>query len=265
MADPDFWSKTVNHYGLSFCLKKGFIFVHIPKTGGTSICTALKYYNHRPINNYYLNKFLWKYIGWLAAPTSHLQLLSLMSNFHISARDIKSELESQKMISSFLAMPKIREQYKDVLDTSSMYDKLFKFAIVRNPWTRELSIYEYIKGNKKHPRHEFFSTFKSFNEFLNWKYENQFVKNRRPGLIQLDYITDANGNIIVDFFGKTENLAQDFQTVLNKLGITDVSLPHVNKSKSNDVDYKSYYDDEAKEIVGEMCKEDLEFFGYTFD
>ena len=75
---------------------------------------------------------------------------------------------------------------------------------------------------------------------------------------QHKFITDNNGNIIVDFIGRFENLYNDFKKAFG----LDLINYKINSSKHND--YKEYYDSETKSLVEECYKKDLELFKYEF-
>lgn len=70
------------------------------------------------------------------------------------------------------------------------------------------------------------------------------------------FVTDKDGTLIVDFFGKYERLHEDFLGVCDELNIS-VSLPHINPSPHRD--YRSYYNDQTKQIVEDYFGEDIEF------
>ena len=159
--------------------------------------------------------------------------------------------------------------------------KYFKFAFVRNPWDRFVSAYSYLKHGGIGVNHlgynpdlQYFNIVNkhdSFTDFIKskcWMEDTQETphKNRsnRPWLhfdSCHEYVI-IDGQIGVDFIGKTENLQEDFNTICDKIGIPRQQLPHKNKSKHKH--YTEYYNDETKEIVAKYYAKDIESFGYEF-
>lgn len=137
--------------------------------------------------------------------------------------------------------------------TKQQFDEYFKFAFVRNPWDRALSLYEYILKTPKHYYHEQCLQFVNFSAYL---------RERPPLPQQYDFLS-KHGKNQLNFIGRFENLQQDFNTVCDKIGIPKQKLRHQNKSKHKH--YTEYYDDEAREIVAEKYAKDIEYFGYEFE
>jgi len=146
----------------------------------------------------------------------------------------------------------------------------FKFVFVRNPWDRLVSWYNM---HKKLGPHNDFAKYlmegsNNISDFL--KKTNVITDYPKKGFPvrksitynQLDYVSDDNGNILVDFIGKFENLNEDVLTVGKNIGMPNMVLPVVNKLRKDD--YRTYYTDKDIEIVAEMYKKDIEYFGYTF-
>jgi hypothetical protein len=84
----------------------------------------------------------------------------------------------------------------------------------------------------------------------------------RDSLYQSNWVYDMDGRVMVDYVGRYETLAADFDEILRHLDL-DLSLPRLNTTDHRD--YRSYYSAETRERVGELWAVDVENFGYTFD
>ena len=78
---------------------------------------------------------------------------------------------------------------------------------------------------------------------------------------QLDFVTDADGNLMVDFVGRYETLADDYSIVKNRLGLAH-NLPRANASAH--ASYRDYYTAETRDIVASRFARDVRYFGYQF-
>lgn len=157
--------------------------------------------------------------------------------------------------------------YKDL--SAREYDKYFKFAIVRNPWDRVVSAYKFVKQGGTElvsplPDDDFQSDeFKSFDVFVkNWLTRVDLKKKDVVFQPQYWYVCDDSGQIIVDYIGKLEKLNEVSEVVSKKLG-RELIIPELNKSDRK-TDYRSYFDEETKEIVAELYRKDIQLFGYDF-
>ena len=172
----------------------------------------------------------------------------------------------------------------DMLAESELNKNYFKFAFVRNPWDRAVSRYFYVKANSKNKKKTRIkryknSTFEEYvrnenNEFFldTKRYANVFpgqriylekiMKKYSPFENQLDWISDENGKVLIDFIGRFENLATDFKKICKKIGIPSISLKHINKSKHKH--YTEYYNKETRKIIEEKYCRDIEYFKYRF-
>ena len=75
-------------------------------------------------------------------------------------------------------------------------------------------------------------------------------------------IVDKDGNLLMDFLGHYENLAEDVAYVCQKIGVNE-QLPHLNQSQHKD--YRDYYTDRTRELIAEHYAKDISLFGYDFD
>ena len=135
------------------------------------------------------------------------------------------------------------------------FDSYFSFAIVRNPWDWQVSLYTYAIGNSDHYQHEKVKNFGSFDRYIRWRCERA-VRHQR------DFVCAADGEQLVDFVGRYENLQNDFNSICKRIGVA-AKLPTLNVSKTKN--YREYYDRETRELVGDAFAPDIELFGYEFD
>jgi hypothetical protein len=134
----------------------------------------------------------------------------------------------------------------------SEWDRYFTFSFVRNPWSRAVSLYFFHrKGAKRWPLAQ-----KSFGE---WILAGGTGTVRRS---MSEFVSDDDGTRIVDFVGRYENLVEDFRLACERAGLPELELPYANRSTSGN--YRQYYNDETREIVGQWSKRDIEEFDYRF-
>ena len=97
------------------------------------------------------------------------------------------------------------------------------------------------------------------------KFDGPIYLNDRHIIPQVSLIPDD-----IDFIGRFENIIEDFNTMCDKIGMGQQTLPHkhyrtykhINKGVDNH--YTEYYNKETKDIVTKMYREDLEVFGYKY-
>ncbi len=180
----------------------------------------------------------------------------------ISSTDLKEDIHYQHF--PYIKKYKINKYYKNY----------FKFCFVRNPWARLVSCYLnkiYVEPGK-HKSDTRFVTFGDNSKYfrMGMSFE-EFVeavcripdKNADSHFVsQHTYITDDNGNVLVDYIGKIESFVDDFEYVREKIGIKDLTVPHLMKSKQ--VNYKKYYSEKTAEMVRQRYAKDIELFKYEF-
>ena len=226
------------------------VFVHIPKNAGQSI-------EHVFLN---LLGLTWKTRAPLLLRYNDQPELGPPSLAHLKANEY------------------VRFKYL----TQEMFDDYFKFAFVRNPWSRMISIYNYLGFNKKC----------NFKTFLMGDFRKKVFNDRawfvRP---QKDFVYSDDGDLLVNYIGNFEDLQNGFDYVCSKIGIPPTQLPHVNKSKEEDLvfrlntksivkyflrkvgeknilgykKYQDYYDKESIDFVADLYEKDIKLFKYEFE
>ena len=153
------------------------------------------------------------------------------------------------------------------------WNDYFKFTFVRNPWDLVVSHFFYrnkvlrncIKTGCEGWVYNFFKeSFNSvgFNKWVKTVGGSMTFINGHAST-QKDMLVDKDGNCIVDFVGRYENLNSDFEFIRKKLGYNCNELSIENKSQHTH--YSDYYNAESIEIVRNSYRPDINLFGYEFD
>lgn len=211
-------------------LKHKFLFVHMPKTAGNAIQNILLKYSEDQM------------------------VVSKLKHDGVERFGVTSEYGTKKHTKLF--------DYKKVL-SPEVYEGLFKFTIVRNPWDRVVSRYffkkmkrEFEKGRSAAEIEEMPFDRKEFIRVIGTTptLENFLLEN--PGRGKIDFLKDTD----IDFFIRFEHLQEDFDEVCARLDLPKESLPVRNQSKHKD--FRSYYDDKTRKLVLERHRNEIEYFGY---
>lgn len=136
---------------------------------------------------------------------------------------------------------------KDLEDRPRGY---YSFAFVRNPFDAVASAWVPTE-------------FKYFDEFV--EHEIFTGKEYVARWTQFGYLTDHDGNLLVDFVGRFENLAEDFYKVVTAIEVPLMMLPKRNTTQDKAHEgYREYYSPTSRAMVEKLFKRDLEFFEYEF-
>lgn len=150
------------------------------------------------------------------------------------------------------------------------WNRYVKFGVVRNPWDRVVSNYEYgrmaeshwhsVSGNSQYGTHPDYQklislTFKESliklsedrNYFKHQGWEPQHIYTHKDDNLLLDYVFDVS-----ELKDNT-----DFESLVP-------NLLYKNKSNKKHSNYKDYYDDETIKIVSEIYSKDIELFNFNF-
>jgi hypothetical protein len=201
------------------------IFIHIPKTAGTSMekLSFIEGIGHRPIRAFQdicvSQKMDFKSYFKFAFVRNPFD--RMVSAFFNSTEDItfddKADLKFDRTKESFT-------EFLTVLDTYNLHKV-------------KIDLYDYV-----YPKYR----------LEEWPTHPHFIP-------QHCFVCDKRGRLVMDFIGRFEDLDSDWARVCIELG-QDEKLGH--HRKSNHLPWKSYYTEETKEIVRKIYKKDFEMFGY---
>lgn len=134
-----------------------------------------------------------------------------------------------------------------------VYDSLYSFGFVRNPWDWLVSLYHFTKSRKNNYNYKLVNSFHDFDEYVAWKCCNDVRK-------QKDFFYYKNKRI-VNYIGKFENIENDFKEICDQISI-EKDLP--KKNVGNHRHWSEYYNDKTKALVEKAFKDDIDLFEYEY-
>jgi hypothetical protein len=157
--------------------------------------------------------------------------------------------------------------------TEEEWQSFFKFAFVRNPWDLVVSRYHWEKKGIGC----------SVADFRDWlpKYVSidyaEPERNSQSNIVQHvwetggGYINDLQspfilekGTIGIQFVGRYERLAEDFNVICRVIGIETPILPRLKVGFRIVREYHEFYDAPSRRLVEHTFSEDIDQFGYVF-
>lgn len=210
---------------------RGYIFVHIPKTGGTALSLALEARAMRD---------------------------DILIGDTPKARARRARVKALKAAGRLWKHSTLADI--DGVVTLAEMDRMFLVTLVRNPWDRAVSYYHWLRGQAfAHPAVGLAKAL-DFHNFLNHPQTTTAFRLWPSGA----YLRDAAGRERPAHFLRLEHLADDLAPFEAHLGFRLPSPPRVNDS-DRARDWRVYYSDADAALVADLCAEDVARFGYGFD
>lgn len=207
-----------------------YIFVHIPKTGGTALSLALE--------------------------ARAMKDDILIGDTPKAARR-RGRLKGAQSSGRLWKHSRLADIYG--LVTQDEVEAFFTFTIVRNPWDRVVSYYHWLRDQGfDHPAVGL-AKGQDFSGFLNGEHTQSTLRAAPYG----SYVQDQAGQERCDLFIRLEHLADDLAPLQTHLGFSLGEIPVVNISK-REVNYRGYYSDADRALVADICAKDIARFGYSF-
>lgn len=210
---------------------KDAIFIWVPKTAGTSLVSTLQ--QHGALKLVDVGEVEKYFENGGIVTFGHMSLTDLIAQGYVS-----------------------RDYFK----------RAWKFAFVRNPYSRAVSLYHYLVDNKFMTPTTTFPIFCSYLEHRAFEpiglYNHEGLNQVNP---QVTWLFGASGEPMYDFLGRFENLDRDFEKVCGTLQLSAVNhaLPQLNTTNHKSI--ASYYTERERRIVAQLYAEDFDHFGYDID
>lgn len=197
------------------------IFVHIPKTAGGALTRALEPWRSAATPTP-INRIL-----------AHLPYAQPVDKLALGTHDSAAWMKRKLGVETF--------------------DRLTKFTVVRNPYDRLISEYEFIRQADHHHRQDFVNGL-SFQQFLKWR--------KKKGIAQSALITDRSGRILVDKVIQFERLQPDLDVFFSDNNVP-ITLPANKGLNSSEKSPKSdYLTAQTVQIINDEAAMDFELLEY---
>ena len=211
------------------------LFIHVPRTAGTSMnAHAMKHAVSYQDLSYSLRPKCDPSKAWTT--TQHISIGSLIE--------------------------------RNVFD-EAWYRDCYRFAFVRNPWDRMVSLYERLRGYRLTQTRQRLSNLylRNFEAFVEGLTRCDFV--RPLGRLNGEDWSQANPQMEwlrwgVDFVGQYEKLHEDWKHVCETIEMPCHRLA-LEKPSNRKRDYRVYYNKRTRQLICNLYAEEIEQFGYDFE
>ena len=199
-----------------------YIFVAMPKTGTHSVRQALR--EHLGPDDI-------EQVGLFVNKRFPFDEIAQIGHGHLSVRQVRPSLGD------------------------AVCDDYFKFTFVRNPFDRFVSYCAFMTRQQgafdRDPQGTMRRILFELRPMDHVHFQPQYT-----------LLTNAAGELEMDFIGRVERMQDDYDAICARIGIPSRPLDKVNGSRRGD--YRQYYDRALMDGVAELYRGDLERFGYTF-
>jgi len=202
-----------------------YIFVHIPKTGGTALSLSLE---------------------------------ARAKADDILIGDTPKAVKRRAKVKAWATDRKLRK-HSTLADLHGLVDvdDFFVVTLVRNPWDRLVSYYFWLRDQSFDHRAVELAKTHDFSGFLNHP-ETLMTLNAESysGYVSMP------GSVVSPHYIRLEHLANDITPFEVHVGFK-LDIPHVNRS-DRAADYRGYFSNEDAALVGRLYGDDAQRFGYQF-
>lgn len=211
--------------------KHNYIFIHIPKTGGTSMALALE---------------------------------ARAAKDDIMLGDTPKAIKRRNRVQDAAAAGRLWKHSTlfdiDGLVTPEQVAQARIFTMVRNPWDRLVSYYHWLQTQNFYHEAVRIAKHSTFSEFLNHAHTKATLTANPYGR----YVTGISGSETCDLFVRLEHLNEDLPKLEALIDLKLSPFPHENSSPRDD-GFQGYYSAADRRLVSQIAAADIERFGYSFD
>ena len=210
--------------------KRRFLFVHVQKTGGSTVSELLK------------------------------QTVSDARSLHPRHMCLREAIERERIPEGSFRFAFVRNPWDRLVSWYTMIDRARR---KRLSWDEDSVQRDRFQQNPLYRSVLLHAP--TFEDFVKNCTQTHMVQGvpYSFALDQLSYVTDEGGKMLADFVGRFEHFEEDLTHVFDRLGLSVPDIPHKNRGRPRR-HYSEFYTPELEEIVHQRFKRDIEAFGYVF-
>ncbi len=209
---------------------RGYIFVHIPKTGGTAMALALE---------------------------DRAMADDILIGDTPKAKRRKGRIRNVQTAGRLWKHSTLADA--EGLITRAEMERLFTFTLVRNPWDRIVSYYHWLRAQDFEHQAIDLARAHDFSGFLNAPHTQASLR----AAPYASYMADGAGQVHASHYIRLEHLDEDLAPLEAHLGFS-LTMPRANQSE-RPRDWRPFYGDADAALVADICAEDIAAHGYRFD
>ncbi len=138
---------------------------------------------------------------------------------------------------------------------AARFNSYFKFAVERNPWDRQVSLY----FQRKHKRGQ--------GDDANFDRDMKSLLFRSTEYVRLNNwsIYTINNDIVADEIIRYENLDGGLEKVLAHVGLKGtLNMPSLRSGYRDEKDYRTHYSNETREQIARWYRQEIDALGFAF-
>jgi hypothetical protein len=172
------------------------------------------------------------------------------------------ERETDKKIRSNFFSDHKDAQYMKKSLSPKIWDELFSFSIVRNPWDRFLSLYRFRQASREIDKGLDFKSYVLSLKNVRYRDKNSPFCAPHYHMSMSDFLLDNSNNLLVKkvfLFEERSSFIDELSETMN-LNLADFHKETLSCGKS----YKEFYDDESSSVINDFYADDIVNFNYKF-
>ena len=145
---------------------------------------------------------------------------------------------------------------------TSVWDQYFKFAVIRNPWSKAVSEYNwYLRYGPMIPFYEWVNSLENRLKINNCIHTWEIGHN----VEQHKFVYDEHGRLIVDKLLRFENIRNEFSELCTEKQWNLKLIKASTTASNNNVPFYEYYDEASALKISRIYAEDINRFGYDMN